>query len=127
MKSAYYAVFYQLLRFTFWARVRDTQEWSALFFFSFLQFLNVAAIYAAAAYYWHPYGHRVPIPGVVGIMLLLMFSNYRLLRDDPVFQNPATIHQREHRIATAWLVGAYVVVSALVSIYLLKRIHDVNV
>jgi len=127
MKTAYYAVFYQLLRFTFWVRTQDTQEWSALFFFTFLQFLNVAAVYAAVGHELYPYGHRVPIAGVVAFGILLAFGNYRLLRGNPVFKHPATIHQQKHRPSTAWLVGAYVVLTGAVAAYYLKQVHDVNV
>ena len=127
MKTAYCAVFYQLLRFTFWVRTQDTQEWSALFFFTILQFFNVAAGYAAVAHELYPYGHQVPIAGVVAFVIMLAFGNYRLLRGNAVFQHPATIHQLKHRPSTAWLVGAYVVLTGAVAAYYLKQMHDVNV
>jgi len=108
MKKVYNAVFYELLRFVLWVRVRDTQEWSALYYLTFLQFLNLFALYSAIEYQLYPYGHRVSIPGVVGFGVLLVFGNYRLLRRNPVFQNPASVHQLKHRASTAWLVVAYI-------------------
>lgn len=127
MKKAYNAVFYELLRFVFWVHARDTQEWSALFYFAFLQFLNLFALDSAIEYQLYPYGHRTSIPGVVGFAALLVFGNYHLLRRNPVFRNPANIHQLKHRASTAWLVGAYVVLSVIVGFYFIKQMHDVNV
>ena len=127
MKATYYSVFYQHLRFTFWVRTRDTQQWTALYCFAFLQFLNVATLYAAVARQLYPYGHRVSIPGVVGCFGVVIYGNYRVLRGNPMFQCPSTIQQQQHRALTAWLVGAYVVLSGLVGAYYLKQMHDVNV
>lgn len=127
MKAAYYSVFYQLLRFTFWVRTPDTQEISALVFLVVFQCLNALTLYAAVAYQLYPYGHRVSIPGVVGFFVAVMYGNHRLLRDNPVFQHPATVHQLPQRPATAWLVGAYVLLTVVVGCYYLKQMHDVNV
>ena len=126
MKAAYYSVFYQLLRFTFWIRTQDTQQWSALVFFAVLQCFNALTLYAAVAYQLYPYGHRVSIPGVIGCFVLVVYGNYHLLRGNPVFQQPAAIHQQPQRTTTAWLVSAYVLLTAVVGAYYFTQLHDVN-
>lgn len=126
MKAAYYSVFYQLLRFTYWVRTPDTQQWSALYFFAVLQCFNALTLYAAIAYQLYPHGHRVSVPAVAGCTVLVIYANHRLLRGNPVFQQPASIHQQPQRTATAWLVGAYVLLTVVAGVYYLKQMHDVN-
>jgi hypothetical protein len=127
MKAAYYSVFYQFLRFTFWVRTPDTQEWSALIFFAVFQCWNAFTLYAAVTYQLYPYGHRVSVPAFVGFFVAVVYGNYRLLCGNPVFQQPATVHQQPQRPAMAWLVGAYVLLTAVVGFHYSKQLHDVNV
>ena len=127
MKTAYYSVFYQLLRFTFWVRTPDTQQWSDLIFLALLQSFNAFVLYAPVAHYLSPTAPGVSVPGAVGFYGALVYGNYRLLRSNPVFQHPATVRQQPQRPATAWLVGAYVLLTVLVGGYYLEQMHDVNV
>ena len=127
MKTAYYSAFYQLLRFTFWVRTQDTQEWTALYCLSFLLFLNVATLYAVTVHYYFPYGHTVSVIGAVFVFILIVFFNYRVLRHNAVFQNPATIQQERTPASATWLVGVYVVLSFILGAYFIKQLHDVNV
>ena len=126
MKSAYHSVFNYLVRFAFWVRTPDTQEWTAFHCLSFLLLLNVVTLYAAVTRVWFPDEHRVPVFGLFAAFGGLVCFNYSLLRHNAVFQQPTAIRHQRARPTVAWAVGAYVLLSCLLGAYAMKYLHDLN-
>lgn len=127
MQTAYYSVFYQLLRFTFWIKVKDTQEWTALLNLSLLLFLNLITLYDAVTQHSYSYGHIVPVPWFVGVFGLVVLFNHRVLLRNEAYRHSATIQKQSSKPVVPWLVAVYVLLSFLFAAYYSKQMHDMNV
>ncbi len=126
IKNLHKSLYFQILNFVFWVKIKDTPHVTALLNLSFLMFMNVVTIYIALKIIFFRELHIENVFTLLLVFFLILLVNYSSLIKDISFVEKFEELRRANTNSKKVASLVYILLTISLFIIFMIKGHDTN-